>query len=84
LNYHYVGDALSPDREPGMCNTTYYFYVKHILQRFDYATLTYTNETYLDDKIYQLDITFRKIGANFEYMGGNLFDEQNGTVQRLK
>ncbi|HEY0667631.1 MAG TPA: hypothetical protein VGD22_05615 [Sphingobacteriaceae bacterium] len=77
LGLHYVDQRLGPEYiQEIYCRVTYYFYVKKIENDLNGVSTT-------GDKIYNLNISYERIGDEFEFMEANLYDIQNGTVTRL-
>lgn len=66
LNLFYVGDQSPYEATTSDCSIRFDFYVKKINYDID-------GKSYLEDKVYQLVLTYKKIGQNSELMDGKLF-----------
>ncbi|MFP5080491.1 hypothetical protein [Pedobacter sp. JCM 36344] len=66
LNLSFVDDQYSPDESNVDCSIKFHFYVKRVAYDLE-------GNSYLEDKLYDLQLTYKKIGRNFEFIDGKLF-----------
>jgi hypothetical protein len=71
-----VDDKFQPNKDYDKCQITYILYVKKI--KYDM-----NGKSYLEDKVYQCNLTYKIIAKDFEYMEGTLMELNNNRSQNI-
>lgn len=74
LNFSFVDDEFPADKNIDDCSINFHFYVKKITYDLD-------GNPHIQDKVFELKLDYRKIGADFEFIDGRLFEVNSNKYQ---
>lgn len=74
LNLSFVDDEFPADKNIEGCSIKFHFYVKK-------NTYDLEGNSHLQDKIFELKLDYRKIGVDFEFVDGKLFEVNSNKYQ---
>lgn len=74
LNLSFVDDEFPADKNIDGCSIKFHFYVKKISYDLE-------GNSHLQDKVFELKLDYRKIGVDFEFIEGKLFEVNSSKYQ---